>query len=156
MGISWQLFPSIFLTPGVNTKHMKYRFILYGLLGVALEIIWTGLGSLFKGDFAMQGFSYLWMFPIYGGAVFLEPVHNRIRDLVWYFRGGIWAAVIFSIEFLSGLIINLTVGLVPWDYSGSSVYSVAGLIRLDYAPVWFVLGLLFEKAHDLIKTKITL
>lgn len=133
---------------------MKYRFFIYGLLGWTMEIFWTGLGSLFKGDIKLQGFSYLWMFPIYGLAVFLEPVHERIRDLAWYFRGLVWTAVIFSIEFLSGLLIQMTFGTVPWDYTGSSFYAVAGIIRLDYAPVWFIVGLLFEKAHDFLMAKV--
>ncbi|PKM81619.1 MAG: hypothetical protein CVU89_08995 [Firmicutes bacterium HGW-Firmicutes-14] len=133
---------------------MKYRFLIYGLMGITMEILWTGAGSLLKGDMSMRGFSYLWMFPIYGAAVFLEPLHERIRDVAWYGRGIIWIAVIFSIEFITGRIIQLTVGLIPWDYSGTSRYSVAGLIRLDYAPVWFVVGLLFEQGHDLIMKKL--
>ena len=32
----------------------------------------------------------------------------------------------------------------PWDYSKSPL-NVNGLIRLDYAPLWFGAGLLFEK-----------
>ena len=31
-----------------------------------------------------------------------------------------------------------------WDY-GSGALSVMGLIRLDYAPLWAVLGLFFEE-----------
>jgi len=137
-----------------NNNSMKYRFIVYGLLGWTMEILWTGIGSLVKGDLRLQGFSYLWMFPIYGLAVFLEPVHDRVRPFPWYFRGFIWISVIFSIEFLTGLMIKYTVGSVPWDYTGSSLYSFAGLIRLDYAPVWYVVGLLFERAHDFLKNRI--
>ncbi|MFA5881397.1 MAG: hypothetical protein WC834_04300 [Eubacteriales bacterium] len=135
---------------------MKYRFLIYGLLGWTMEIFWTGLGSLLRGDFRLQGFSYLWMFPIYGLAVFLEPVHDHIRNLTWVIRGSIWTTVIFGIELITGLAIELTVGKVPWDYTGSSYYSIAGLIRLDYAPVWFVVGLLFEKVDDFMRTKIHL
>ena len=129
---------------------MNYRILLYGLLGVAMEILWTGAGSLLKGDYSLRGVSYLWMFPIYGGAVFLEPVHERIRGLKWYIRGMLWVAVIFSLEFTSGLIIKMTVGMIPWDYSGTSLYTVGGLIRLDYIPVWFMVGLLFEQTHDFL------
>lgn len=135
---------------------MKYRFLIYGLLGWTMEIFWTGLGSLLRGDFRLQGFSYLWMFPIYGLAVFLEPVHDHIRNLTWVIRGSIWTTVIFGVELITGLAIELTVGKVPWDYTGSSYYSIAGLIRLDYAPVWFVVGLLFEKVDDFMRTKIHL
>ncbi len=133
---------------------MIYRFFIYGLLGWTMEIVWTGLGSLLRGDLRLQGFSYLWMFPIYGLAVFLEPVHNQIRHLAWYIRGWLWIVVIFGIELLTGLFLKFTVGAIPWDYTGSSAYAVAGLIRLDYAPVWLVVGLLFEKTHDFLLAKL--
>ncbi len=134
-----------------NNIDMKYRIIFYGLLGVAMEILWTGAGSMLRGDYSLRGVSYLWMFPIYGAAYLLEPVHERIRDLRWYVRGFIWVLVIFSMELTSGLVIKMTVGRIPWDYSGHSPYSVGGLIRLDYAPAWFVAGLLFEQAHDFLR-----
>lgn len=34
--------------------------------------------------------------------------------------------------------------MCPWDYSNSN-FHINGLIRLDYAPVWFLTGLLYEK-----------
>ncbi len=119
-----------------------------------MEIFWTGLGSLVKGDVALRGFSYLWMFPIYGLAIGLEPVHDRIRHLPWYIRGIIWTAFIFGIEFVTGGLISLTVGKIPWDYSGATRCSMAGLIRTDYAPVWFGVGLLFEQVDDFLRKKV--
>lgn len=133
---------------------MKLRFLIYGLLGWTMEIFWTGLGSLAKGDMKLQGFSYLWMFPIYGLALFLEPVHDRMRQLTWYARGIWWMVLIFSIEFVTGYLIKAAVGSIPWDYSGTTRFSIYGLIRLDYAPVWFVVGLLFEQVHDFLKNRI--
>ena len=29
-------------------------------------------------------------------------------------------------------------------------FSIRGLIRLDYAPAWFVLGLFFERLHRIL------
>lgn len=34
-------------------------------------------------------------------------------------------------------------GICPWDYTGRPM-NVNGLIRLDFAPLWFGTGLLFE------------
>lgn len=133
---------------------MKLRFFIYGLLGWTMEIFWTGLGSLIKGDLRLQGFSYLWMFPIYGTAVFLGPVRERIKDLNWQLRGSLWMVIIFGIEATAGILIKLFTGTIPWDYTGSSPYSVGGLIRLDYAPVWFGVGLLFERVDDFLRTKL--
>lgn len=58
----------------------------------------------------------------------------------WY---GVWL-----IEISTGSLIRLLTGAVPWDYTGETPWQVAGLIRLDMAPLWFAVGLLFERVHD--------
>jgi uncharacterized membrane protein len=126
---------------------MKKRFILYGLAGWCTEIFWTGLGSLINGDAKLQGWTYIWMFPIYGMAVFLEPIHNRIRSWPVVLRGGVYTVLIFLAEYSTGWLLKTITGVCPWDYSGH-LFSVGGFIRLDYAPAWFAAGLLFEKLHD--------
>ncbi|MGL6217488.1 MAG: putative ABC transporter permease, partial [Lacrimispora sphenoides] len=35
-------------------------------------------------------------------------------------------------------------GMCPWDYTGRNS-NIDGLIRLDFAPLWFATGLLFEQ-----------
>ena len=127
---------------------MIIRFILYGFLGWILEIIFTGSGSLLRGSLSLTGYTYLWMLPIYGLAVCLEPIHDGIRKAPWPVRGLIWASLVLVIEYLSGWILIQLIGFCPWDYSGSSLYAVDGLIRLDFAPFWFVAGLIFELIHD--------
>lgn len=129
------------------------RFLVYGLLGWTMEILWTGFGSLLEGDLRMRGFSYLWMFPIYGFAVLLEPVHDKIRNYPWIIRGFVWTLLIFGVEFATGMTIKALTGMVPWDYTGASRYAVMGVIRLDYAPVWFGVGLIFERVHDYLKIR---
>ena len=49
---------------------------------------------------------------------------------------------IFFGEFLFGTILK-KFGVCPWDYS-STPFHVNGVIRLDYAPLWFGLGLFYE------------
>jgi len=126
----------------------KRRFVVYGLLGWCLEIFWTGLNSLLKGDIKLIGFSSIWMFLIYGlAAIFLETIHNKIRKSPLIERGIIYTLIIFFIEFTTGWILNFTMKACPWDY-GSGPLAINGLIRLDFVPVWFAAGLLFEKIHD--------
>ncbi|MGI5910980.1 MAG: putative ABC transporter permease [Syntrophomonadaceae bacterium] len=129
---------------------MAIRFIIYGMLGWIVEILFTGTGSALSGSLRLTGFTYLWMFPIYGLAILLEPVHDYIRYSPWFIRGIIWVCVIFFIEYLSGWAIKNLIGICPWDYSGLTEYSIDGFIRLDFVPFWFVAGLGFEKIHDLL------
>ena len=136
-----------------NFMNILLRFIIYGCAGFLIEILWTGLESAFNGDKNLKCSTYLWMFPIYGMGVALEPVHELIRNLSWFYRGFIWAAVIFLIEYTTGYILKLTLGGCPWNYNkdGEILTSVKGLIRLDFLPLWFGVGLLFERIHDFIK-----
>lgn len=125
---------------------MFKRFVIYGLLGWNMEVIWTGMHSLITGDRNMQGNTSLWMFFIYGLAVFvLEPVHNRIKEWRWPIRGFVWVLLIWGIEYGTGFVLREFFGIVPWYYEGT--FAIDGLVRLDYAPAWFVAGLIFEKVH---------
>ena len=124
------------------------RILVYGLFGLLVEVAWTGTRSLLAGDWTLVATTYLWMLPIYGvTAMALEGVHERIRPQPIWMRGSIWMLLIFSFEFFYGYLLRSEIGVCPWDYTGSPL-SVDGLIRLDYAPAWFVLGLLFEHLHD--------
>lgn len=127
------------------------RFIIYGLAGWCAEIIWNGIRLLIAGNFILVGWTSMWMFPIYGLMIFLEPIHNRIRKFPLIIRGGIYTVLIFLVEFLTGLILSGILGSCPWDYAGNPL-SVCGVIRLDFAPVWFIGGLLFEKLHDILRS----
>lgn len=122
------------------------RFIIYGLIGWCLEIFWTGLGSLIHGDITMHGWTSIWMFLIYGLAIFMEPIHNAIRHWPILVRGGIYALLILSGEFITGSLLRLALGVCPWYYDTG--ITIHGITRLDYAPYWLVAGLLFEKLHD--------
>ena len=127
---------------------MWKRFIIYGLLGLCAEILWNGFGAMLKGDVLLRGVTSIWMFPIYGLAIFLEPIHNRIKHLPLILRGGIYMVLIFAVELISGLLLRWILGVCPWNYVNKR--SVCGIITLEYAPVWFVVGIIFEKIHYVI------
>ena len=132
-------------------KSMMKRYCIYGFLGWSLEIIWTGFSALMHGDANMVGHTSMWMFLIYGLAVvFLEPVHNKMRRAPWFLRGLTYTAIIFAIEFVSGFLLRLA-GITAWDYKGR--FALMGLIRFDYTPIWFVVGLLFERVHIMLTAR---
>lgn len=122
---------------------MKRNFLLCGSVGWCLEIFWTGFHALLNGQFTMMGKTSLLMFPIYGCAAVIAPVYQKIASVPTVLRGCLYTTGIFLTEFSTGSILK-HLGICPWDYSGTP-FHVHGVIRLDYAPVWFVAGLLFEK-----------
>lgn len=132
----------------VENKSMVRRFLIYGLVGWSMEIIWTGLHSMVTGDLTLQGYTSIWMFFIYGCAIFLEPIHDTISRWRWPIRGLIWVVIIWGIEYTSGSIFVNVLGVSPWFYTGP--FAVDNLVRIDYAPAWFAAGLIFERIHKIL------
>lgn len=132
---------------------MLFRFILYGLLGIAIEVIWTALyEKLFehKPGWDLKGTTYVWMMPVYGLTVVLyEPVYHAIDELGWMWRGLIYAIGILVVEYVVGFVLR-KIDRCPWDYTDATRFQIHGLIRLDYAPLWFALGLALEPISDLL------
>ena len=122
---------------------MRKTFIQCGILGWGMEILWTGLDSLRRRDYKLTGHSSLWMFPIYGCAALIGPLYKKIRRFPAIVRGSLYTAGIYLTEFLSGSILK-HFHMCPWDYS-KAPHQYKGIVRLDYAPVWFATGLFFEK-----------
>ena len=88
-----------FLTNAVTfTPRVRYaaravliRFFLYGLGGWCGEVVFTALTqSLPRRDWRLLGYTYLWMFPIYGliGPLY-EPLHDLIRGLPLIMRAAV-------------------------------------------------------------------
>jgi len=90
------------------------------------------------------------MFFIYGSAALFTPVISLVNPLPVIIRGIIYASCIFAIEYLAGIFLK-KLKMCPWDYSQSK-FSIQGVIRLDYTPVWFVVGLFFEFTYLYIIT----
>lgn len=132
-------------------------FLKCGTAGWCLEILFTSAESVITQDWRLMGKTSLLMFPIYGLGALLGPLCRMadhwldagiwemgrvsVRDLV--FRHGMLDMVlIFLAEYLFGTFLRFF-GICPWDYTGRPM-NVNGLIRLDFAPLWFGTGLLFE------------
>lgn len=129
-------------------KNLFTKFLLCGFTGWCLECFWTGLVSLCKKkrDLKLTCQTSLWMFPIYGLAVFIYPLSKKMKSQCALVRGGVYAILIFITEFFTGELLK-KFRACPWDYSKSR-FNVDGVIRLDYLPVWFIVGLIYEKILD--------
>lgn len=121
---------------------MIKRFFIYGCIGICLEVIWTGIFAFFRGEAAFIGHSSPIMLPVYGAAVFLEPMFIQLKNRGFLFRGIMYMSLIFAAEYFSGLLLR-SFNICPWEYFNAPL-NIKGIIRLDYAPLWFAVGLMYE------------
>ena len=119
------------------------NFLKCGLAGWCLEILFTSMDALRRRDMTLKGQTSLWMFPIYGSAAFLAPIMQKLKNAPLFKRGFVYMSCIFLGEYISGSLLKRR-NMCPWDYSRTP-YHLNGVIRLDYAPVWFLVGLLYER-----------
>jgi hypothetical protein len=100
----------------------------------------------------LEGKTYLWMLPIYGGGGLLfERAHALVAAWPWLVRGAVYCAGAFVVEAAGGWFLKLATGRIPWDYSYARASALGGAIRLDYAPVWFVFGLVLERVEIVVR-----
>lgn len=124
-------------------KKFMINYLHCGILGWCLEILFTALQSFRRREKTGMGNTSVFMFFIYGMAAFLKPVYALIRGMPKFFRGLVYTVCIFSAEYTTGALLSKK-DLCPWNYERSR-FHIRKLIRLDYAPLWFITGLLFER-----------
>ena len=125
-------------------KKLCKDFLKCGTLGWCLEILVSGAEALRRQDKTLTCHTSLWMFPIYGCACLIGPVYRILKHLPKTVRGLIYMTGIFSVEYATGRFLDKK-GQCPWSYQ-KSPWNISHVIRLDFAPAWFLIGLLFEKA----------
>jgi len=137
------------------------RALVYGTVGVAMEVVFTGVVQAFhrdRADLKLQGHSYLWMLPLYGAltAYAYEPVRDSLRRRPAPVRAAAYAAGTIALEYASGRLLKRTVGVIPWDYTGHGQFvRGGGATRLDYAPLWAVAGMAAERLSDRLRRRPT-
>ena len=96
----------------------RQPFIVCGITGWCLELIFTGILSAVRKDFSLKGTSSLWMFPIYGMAACIGPVSKKIRHVPIFLRGCFYMTGIFGVELASAQVFqNLSLGLQQFTNS---------------------------------------
>lgn len=119
-------------------------------------MMFTSVESIMISDWRLMGKTSLLMFPIYGLGALLGPIGRRVDQWLnvsqnqplsvgdrMVRHGMLYMVLIFIAEYLAGAWLR-DKGICPWDYTGRHS-SIHGLIRLDFAPLWFATGLLFEQ-----------
>lgn len=104
-------------------------FLIGGMGYFCLELIWRGWSH--------------WTMVLVGGVCFLGV--GRASTLVDWDMPLAWQALIVAVlitvmEFVSGCVLNLWLGLRIWDYSGLPG-SVLGQICLPYMALWYLLAI---------------
>jgi uncharacterized membrane protein len=132
---------SVKLLKGI--KSININFLKCGITGWCLEVLWTGIINMCKKDKKLSSNTSLIMFPIYGMAAFIKPFYKYIKNKNMMIRGSFYTILIYAAEYTSGCFLKKH-DMCPWDYSKSK-FNIKGIIRLDYAPAWFIVGLIYEK-----------
>ena len=130
-----------------------FFFVLFGVVGVAAEIFFTSIHSLIKKEKnrAMIGHSSLWMFFIYGAVYFIILFGTTyLSQYSIFLRGLVYMILIYALELSSGLILKKFNALC-WDYCKDTKYHFKGIISLEFAPLWYIGGILFELVYSYLK-----
>lgn len=112
---------------------MKYFFKYFILLlvgGTAYYVI----------EVLARGFSHWTMFLVGGICFILIGLINEITPKIALLKQmGISAIIITLIEFISGCILNIWLGLNIWDYTDEP-FNLFGQINLKHSLYWFLLS----------------
>lgn len=128
-----------------------WRFLLYGFLGLLLEVAMGAVVKIFSGDFNLRGSTSLWMIFDYGlFGLLLMPIKKLLERLKAPLpvRAVVYMLLIYFVEYVSGTLFT-AMGLRIWDYSGHR-YQLNGHISLVYAPLWYCLGMYAEVIYNKI------
>lgn len=153
------------------------KFIIYGCLGMVIEIFFTnivrlatqmsGIGTIvssFSGMSFPEGIpdqivfpwqfffamSSTWMIMVYGSGFFLlEATYAYLKkmEVPLLLRGLAYSIIILFVEFAWGWIYRLILGDFIWQYKGILVTTTFAIL-----PYWYVASLVFEvvlkKMHE--------
>ena len=116
-------------------------FLIFGSLYCLIEILF-------------RGYTYPSMLVVGGLCGLLiglindySPSMNLILQML------LGTIIVTIVEFITGYILNITLGLNIWDYSNLP-YNVMGQICLQFSCCWFILSYFVIKLDDFLRLKI--
>ena len=121
-------------------KHL-ILFVIGGVAYVCIELL-------------ARGFSHWTMFVVGGLCFFLVGAINEVTPKMALVKQmALSCVIITAIEFLSGCILNLWLGLDIWDYS-DEFGNLFGQICLKHSCYWFLLSLVGVVLDDYIRYRL--
>ncbi|MCX5757014.1 MAG: hypothetical protein NTU83_00605 [Candidatus Hydrogenedentes bacterium] len=96
----------------VNAKRVIWRLLLFGLLGLLIEVFFTSLGGLQHGNYSLHGHTSPWMMIDYClFAVILMPVGRPMARLgiPLPVRAIVYMIFIFATDLVSGWVFDVCV-----------------------------------------------
>lgn len=117
-------------------------FLIGGTIYYLIEISW-------------RGYSHLSMFIVGGISLIFIGFINIWFDweMPLYKQGIIATCIILVLEFVTGCIVNLWLGLKVWDYSHMPL-NLFGQIQLYYSALWYLLSIIGILLDDFIRWQI--
>ena len=117
-------------------------FITGGLIYMGLEMLW-------------RGYTHWTMGIVAGIATILIGLINEIvpKDTPLLVQAPIASLIITELEYISGEILNVYLGLNIWDYSQMPL-NVDGQVCLPASLLWMVIGLIAVVLDDFIRAKL--
>lgn len=116
-------------------------FIIFGITYVGIELLF-------------RGHSHISMFFLGGLCGLLIGLINeytpKMNIILQMFMG---TTIITILEFITGCIVNLWLGLNVWDYSNLR-FNIIGQVSLIFSFAWFVLSYFVVRLDDYIRDKI--
>lgn len=126
-----------------NIKYFKNLliFIIFGVMYVEIELIY-------------RGYSHYSMFILGGLCGLLIGLINECTPKMNIILQMLLGTMIITIlEFITGCIVNLWLGLNVWDYSNLK-FNILGQVSLVFSFVWFILSYFVIKLDDYIRYKL--
>lgn len=119
-----------------------------------LSLLITGGSIYIIVEIIARGFSHWTMFVVGGICFILVGLINEITpNMKMIFQMLISALIITCIEFASGCILNLLLGLNIWDYT-LEPFNLMGQISLKHSIYWFLLSYPAIKLDDFMRKEI--
>ncbi len=136
-------------------KEVFVLFLLYTVLGISTEAIFTAVGDIIRDQLDGKPFNWylpcrtnLWVIPVYGVSAtvafsFIGSFTPKFFRWPWWARGLVYMFVIYGFEFMWALAIESLLGIQVWDYRHSE-YRVWRYINPQFCVFWFGFGFVLE------------